>query len=214
MSPEALAETLAFGDLLVATPTLWRYVVQTIPGFANNVMGVSYGEPLPLDLASRLREKGLGAMRELYGSTETGLIGWRDSPSEPFVLFDHWYHQDPSLIRIRPDGQERELSAMDHLTWTDERAFTLEGRRDGAVQIGAVNVFPNKIGEIITEHPDIGECTVRVARRSGALDRLIAHIRLEKNVVPDQAMAWKVDEWCREKLRPPERPRIYVFEPE
>ncbi len=211
MAPDELAETLSFGDLLVATPTLWRYLAQTLPGFANNVMGLSFGEPLLIDLASELREMGLGAMRELYGSTETGIIGWRDNPSEPFVLFDHWSHTENTLIRICPAGQERETAAMDHLNWAGDRAFNLAGRRDGAVQIGAVNVFPKKIGEIIATHQNIEDCTVSVAQRSGALDRLIAHIALRPGIQPDEDTAWEVDEWCRQKLRPPERPRIYVF---
>ncbi len=211
LSPDLLVETLAFGDILVATPTLWRYLAQTLPSFPNNVMGLSFGEPLMLDLSAELREMGLGAMRELYGSTETGIIGWRDTPSEPFVLFDHWMSDADKLIRTRPDGRVRELSAMDHLMWEGERSFNLGGRRDGAVQIGAVNVFPQKVSEIISEHPDIAGCNVRVAQRSGALDRLIAHIELNDGITPDQEMAWSVDAWCRQKLRPPERPRIYVF---
>ncbi|WP_306252203.1 hypothetical protein [Parvularcula sp. IMCC14364] len=211
MSPDLLADSLTFGDILIATPTLWRYLAQTLPSFPNNVMGLSFGEPLMLDLSAELREMGLGAMRELYGSTETGIIGWRDTPSEPFVLFDHWAADGEKLVRTCPDGQVRELTAMDHLLWEGDRTFSLAGRRDGAVQIGAVNVFPQKIGEIIAEHPDIAGCNVRVAQRSGALDRLIAHIDLNAGVSPNQDMAWRVDEWCRKKLRPPERPRIYVF---
>ncbi len=211
LSPDELSETLSFGDLLIATPTLWRYLAQTLPSIENNVMGVSFGEPLQSKLATELRKKGLGAMRELYGSTETGIIGWRDSPSEPFVLFDHWSHDKGRLVRSCPKGELREMASMDHMSWTDERAFTLSGRRDGAVQIGAVNVFPNKISEIVTHHPDVKNCTVRVGKRSGTLNRLVAHIELEEGRAPDQDMAWKIDEWCRNKLRPQERPRIYTF---
>lgn len=211
MAPDELSEAVAFGDLIVATPTLWRYLHETISGFPNNVMGLAFGEPLLLDLATGLRERGLGAMRELYGSTESGIIGWRDTPAEPFVLFDHWIGAEERLVRIRPDGSEREVVCMDHMEWHGERTFKLAGRRDGAVQIGAINVFPSSIGAIIGEHPDIVECTVRVTHRAGALDRLIAHIQLRDGLQPTQDIAWSVDEWCRNRLQPPERPRIYVF---
>ena len=211
MAPEELGELMAFGDILVATPTLWRYLIETVRGFPNNVMGLSFGEPLLLDLAQELRECGLGAMRELYGSTESGVIGWRDTPAEPFVLFDHWIGGGEGLVRIRPDGEKRDVLCMDYLEWQGERTFRLGGRRDGAVQIGAVNVFPARIGKVIAQHPDIADCTVRVAQRAGALGRLIAHITLKPGIAPNQDTAWAVDEWCRKELRPPERPRIYMF---
>jgi 4-coumarate--CoA ligase (photoactive yellow protein activation family) len=212
LAPDVLVEELDFGDLLVATPTLWRYLAQTLPAkFANNIVGVSFGEPLLIDLASDLREKGLGAMRELYGSTETGILAWRDTPVEPFVLFDHWEHDNDALIRKRPDRQKKTVMAMDHLEFVGERTFHLKGRRDGAVQIGAVNVFPKKISQIIAAHEDIQSCTVNVKKRDGALDQLVAEVVLEKAIVADETMAWKLDEWCRKKLRPQERPRIYVL---
>lgn len=214
LTPDELADRLSFGDIVIATPTLWRYLADTLPGMANNVMGLSFGERLGVDLAGRLRQRGLGAMRELYGSTENGIIGWRDSPPDPFVLFDHWASENGSIIRLRPNGQSAPMMAMDDLEWQDDRSFALGKRRDGAVQIGAVNVYPAAIAAMITDHPAVVRCTVRVSQRSGALDRLIADITLGNDAIPDQAMAWSIDEWCRERLRPPERPRIYTFQPD
>lgn len=211
LGPDELSDKLSFGDIVIATPTLWRYLADTLPGMANNVMGLSFGERLGVDLAGRIRQRGLGAMRELYGSTETGVIGWRDSPPDPFVLFDHWSRDGEAIVRERPNGLKSRMMPMDSLDWKDQRTFILGKRHDGAVQIGAVNVFPKAISTIITEHPGVAECTVRVSQRSGALDRLIADIVLEHDRQPDQSMAWSIDEWCRERLRPPERPRIYTF---
>ncbi|MEM9421604.1 MAG: hypothetical protein AAF986_03705 [Pseudomonadota bacterium] len=213
LSPDELSELLSFGDLVIATPTLWRYLADTLPGMANNVMGMSFGERLGVDLSGRLRQRGLGAMRELYGSTETGVVGWRDSPPDPFVLFDHWMTDNGAIVRKRANGALAPMMAMDDLEWNDGRSFELGKRRDGAVQIGAVNVYPSAIATLIEDHPAVVGCSVRVAQRSGALDRLIADITLSSGARPDQAMAWSIDEWCRERLRPPERPRIYNFNP-
>lgn len=213
LGPDELADQLAFGDVVIATPTLWRYLSETLPGMANNVMGLTFGERFGVDLAGRLRKRGLGAVRELYGSTETGLIGWRDSPPDPFVLFDHWRRDAETLVRQRPDAQTARIAPMDSLDWQDDRRFVLGGRLDGAVQIGAVNVFPKSISAIISEHPGVLNCKVRVSQRPGTLDRLIADIELAPGKAPDQTMAWSIDEWCRERLRPPERPRIYSFHP-
>lgn len=211
MHSDELAQQLAFGDLLVATPTLWRYLSETLSGFADNVVGISFGEALSAGLASDLRGKGLGAMRELYGSTETGIIAWRDSPADPFVLFDHWARDGRSIIRIRPAGNRRNMTAMDFMEWETGRSFHLGGRRDGAIQIGAVNVFPRTIARIIAGHENVKKCAVRVSQRAQVFDQLIAHIELEEGAIPGEEMAWEINRWCQKKLRPPERPRIYTF---
>lgn len=210
-TPEELSELLTFGDLVVATPTLWRYLASTLPEIPGNVVALSFGEALTMDLAQNLRQRGLGALRELYGSTETGVVGWRDSQSEPFTLFDHWDHDGDAIVRQCPDGRSQPLIPMDEVSWDGKRSFRLGARRDGAVQIGAINVFPKQIGEIIAEHPGIIDCEVRLSRRSGALDRLIADITAAPGLEPDEDMAWAIDEWVRTRLRPAERPRIYRF---
>ena len=212
LTPDELAEALRFGDVVIATPTLWRYLADTLPGVPDNVVGISYGEALGADLAGRLRGRGLGGMRELYGSTETGVVGWRDSPQEPFVLFDHWVRAGEALCRQRPGGATATSLPMDVLAWQGERTFSLGGRRDGAVQIAGVNVFPAKIGEVIAGHEAALSCQVRLSQRPGALDRLIAHVTLRPGLSASQELAWSVDEWCRARLQPPERPRIYTFQ--
>ena len=212
MTPDELADTLRFGDVVVATPTLWRYLADTLPSVPGNVVGLSYGEALGQDLAGRLRGRGIASLREVYGSTETGVVGWRDTPSDPFVLFDHWRRDGPALVRRRANGTESGVVPMDDLRWEDERTFRLGGRRDGAVQIAGVNVFPAKIAEVIAEHEAAKGASVRLSQRPGALARLLAHVVLRPGRSAGQDLAWSVDEWCRSRLRPAERPRIYTFE--
>lgn len=212
MAPEELGQTLAFGDVVVATPTLWRYLVSEGLKAPDNAMGVFFGETMTPELASDMRKAGFGALRELYGSTENGLIAWRDSPNESFVLFDHWRRDGERLVRTLPDGGERGAAPMDVLEWTNERNFRLAGRRDGAVQIGAVNVFPERIAATIRGHRAVEDCRIRVARHAGGVNRLIARIRLNPEVAPSEHTAREIDAWCRTHLRPNERPRIYNFE--
>lgn len=212
MAPEELTDTCAFGDVVVATPTLWRYLVDEGLEAPDNAMGVFFGENITLDLVSDLRKCGFGALRELYGSTETGLVGWRDSPSDAFVLFDHWRRDGDNLMRRLPGGGERAATPMDILEWTGDRSFRLAGRRDGAVQVGAVNVFPDRIAAAICEHDAVEDCRVRVARRAGGVNRLVARIKLNPEIAPSEQTAREIDAWCRRRLRPHERPRIYNFE--
>ncbi len=104
------------------------------------------------------------------------------------------------------------VEAMDVIEWTGERTFNLGGRRDGAVQIGAVNVFPAQVTDALGEHPRIKECRVKAGRRGDGVNRLIAHIVLKPEFQPNDQTAREIDAWCRMKLRQQERPRIYNFE--
>lgn len=212
IAPDALTRKLGFGDVLVATPTLWRYLLSENTRAPDNAMAVSFGEVLPAELAAEIRKAGFGALRELYGSTETGLIGWRDSPTDSFMIFDQWRREGEGLSRITPGGGARPVEPMDILDWTGERSFRLAGRRDGAVQVGAVNVFPERIAEAIREHPSVEDCRIRVARHDGGVNRLVARIRLNPEVAPTEQTARNIDNWCRKHLRQHERPRIYNFE--
>ena len=214
MTPDELSKNLLFGDVLVATPTLWRYMMQEELQAPDNSLAVSFGEPMTPELAVDMRKSGFGVLRELYGSTETGLMAWRDSPSEAFVLFDHWRREGDGLMRLCPDGEARQVEAMDRLTWEGERSFTLSGRRDGAVQIGAVNVFPEAVAETLRAHPHIKDCRIVVGRRGDGAARLIANIVLADKTPPNERTARDIDVWCRVNLRQQERPQIYNFEME
>lgn len=212
MAPETLSQALAFGDVVVATPSLWRYLTRERVVAPDNAMAVSFGEPLTLELAADLRKAGFGGLREIYGSTETGVVAWRDAPSEPFTLFDHWRRADEGFERRMTAGAWRAFRSMDRLEWRNERAFRLAGRRDGAVQIGAVNVFPLRIAAAIGAHPAIGACRIEVMQDESGVNRLIARLSLNQGKAPSEALARDIDAWCRAHLRPQERPRVYNFE--
>jgi 4-coumarate--CoA ligase (photoactive yellow protein activation family) len=211
MAPAELKKFLAFGDALVATPSLWRYAVAQGVVAPDNAMAVFFGEPMSAELSAEIRKAGFGAQREIYGSTEDGLIAWRDSPSDPFALFDQWRRGGEGLMRRLPSGETVAISPMDALLWEGERRFRLGGRRDGAVQIGAVNVFPARISEKISEHPEVESCEVSISKNASGADRLIANIELKTGGRPSETTARSIDAWCRAKLRPYERPRLYAF---
>ena len=212
MTPDELQESLRFGDVLVATPTLWRYIMQEGVNAPDNTMGVSFGEPLTRELSVEMRQAGFSALREVYGSTETGLIGWRDDPVDEFVLFDQWQREADSLLRICGQGKSAPISSMDVMKWSSERRFVLAGRRDGATQVGAINVFPERIAKVLSEHHDVDECIIRVGENYNGVNRLIAHIVLKDKSSPTEKRVREIDAWCRKKMRPQERPRIYHFE--
>ncbi len=89
-APGQLRAELKEGDLIVATPHLWRYLAMSLGRFPAGVSGASSTAPMPADLARELRDKGLARLVEIYGSSETAGIGWRDDPTKPFRLLDAW----------------------------------------------------------------------------------------------------------------------------
>ncbi|MEZ5914351.1 MAG: hypothetical protein R3C42_01825 [Parvularculaceae bacterium] len=211
MTPDELNASLVFGDALIATPSLWRYILAQGVRAPDNAMAVAFGEPMTVELAAMIRKAGFGAQREIYGTTEHGLIGWRDSPSDPFALFDQWARKGDGLRRETPSGELVDVIAMDIFAWEGERRFRLGGRRDGAVQIGAINVFPDRIAQRIREHPDVAECDVSVSLDSTGGERLVAVITLRSGAAPSESVARSIDVWVRSRLRPYERPRIYNY---
>lgn len=210
LAPEEMQTTFAFGDAVVATPSLWRYLIAQEVKAPDNAMAVTFGEALSPELSAEMRKAGFGAQREIYGSTENGLVGWRDTPSDPFALFEFWRRQEDQLVRVAPAGQALEVAPMDFLVWDSDRRFRLGGRRDGAVQIGGVNAFPDEIAARIGEHPAVVQCSVSLSRHPGGMDRLIATVTLAGGPV-SESTARSIDAWCRLKLRAHERPRVYNF---
>lgn len=208
---EQMREFLSFGDAVVATPTIWRYLIGEGLRAPDNSIGVVFGEAFSAELGSDMRKSGFGALRELYGSTECGLVAWRDTISEPFTLFDHWRRDGDNLARTAVSGPVPRAS-MDALEWIDDISFRLGPRRDGAVQIGAVNVFPDRIAGIISRHPEVASCVIASARQSNGANSLVARIRLRSGQSPGERVARDIDKWCRTQLRPQERPRIYNYD--
>ena len=211
VAPSEISQSLQFGDAVVATPTQWRYLISEGLTAPDNAIAVYFGEAMNVDIAMEMRKAGFGAHREVYGSTEDGLIGWRDSSAQDFALFDFWRRDGEALVRILPCGREQRTTPMDILEFSGENLFTLGGRRDGAVQVGAINVFPAAIAAVIEKHPAIARCVVDVAKSEKSGNRIIAQIELAKPGTPPESLAREIDAWCRANLRPFERPRIYNF---
>lgn len=206
-----LDAVLQAGDLLVSFPTRWRYLQRSIDSFPEGVTGVTSTAPCPAPLIRQLRAQGLERMTEVYGSSETAGIGLRVSPDEPYRLFDFWSREgegtDARLLRHWPDGTTSSLLPMDRLDWRDERHLLPAGRRDGAVQVGGTNVFPDHVAAMLSRHEAVDRAEVhldeagssRLAARiwtTGAQDELESALR----------------SWCRRRLTAPERPTSFSIE--
>jgi 4-coumarate--CoA ligase (photoactive yellow protein activation family) len=206
--PGGIGARALAGDLIVATPFLWSVMLRAGARFAPGVVGVTSGAPAPPELWDDLTEAGLSRLVEIYGSSETGGLGWRDAGTAPFVALDHVKVADGAFT-ARRDG--RRLTPADVIEWTGDGGFRPAGRIDGAVQVGGVNVRCDQVRAALMRHPSVADCAVR-------LEGDAASARLKGFVVPRagvdaDGLDRTLSAWCAERLTPPERPARFTFGP-
>jgi 4-coumarate--CoA ligase (photoactive yellow protein activation family) len=201
-----LADEIRPGDLLVGTPSIWPRLSEGGKKFPSSVKAVTSGAPCPEAIFRELQAQGL-AVSEIYGTSETGGIGRRESAGQPFELLSFWSRSNISDALSRQSdqsGDRREFEVPDWVEWLDERRFAVGGRKDEAVQVLGTNVYPGRVADLILSHPGVKECAVRLMRaEEGA--------RLKAFVVPRSAGVSPVDSdqlstWLRGQLQPHERP--------
>ncbi len=201
------------GDLIVAHPGWWEQAARLAPRFAEDVTGVSSTAPCPDPLARELADAGLRLL-QVYGSSETAGVGWREEGGAPFTLLPYWAATgDPAtLARMLPDGSIAGYPLQDRLDWEDARRFRPAGRIDAAVQVGGVNVFPAYVADVLKMHPQVADAAVRLMRPDEGR-------RLKAFVVPHaggraaavDALRADLLAWCAERLTAPERPAAIDF---
>jgi len=201
LSPAGMSKQLRAGDLIISHPFYWKYLSRSLPGFPNDVFGVTSTAPCPPETLTALGDLGLRRMTEVYGSTETGGIGYRTDPDDPYRLFDFWQPTETGLVATTGDP----VVPPDHLHWVGNRHFRVERRRDGAVQVAGHNVFPAAVARIINEHPGVAACTVRLMN-AGEGDRLKAFV-VPASRVAGEHLTRLLYTYCEAELRPAERPR-------
>lgn len=199
-SPAGVAAKLQPGDLVIGHPAWWGAVARFAPGtLPPDIIGVTSTAPCPPATATALRDRGLARLVQVYGSSETAGIGWRDTPDGPFALLPSWTR----------DGKA--IAAPDHLTFLPcGRRFTIEGRADGAVQVAGHNVFPARIRAALEAHPAVAAASVRLMRPEEG-DRLKAFIVPRDPASDPAVLRGTLAAWAEATLAPPERPRAWRF---
>jgi 4-coumarate--CoA ligase (photoactive yellow protein activation family) len=210
--PAALAGLARPGDLIVAHPGWWEAATRVVSAFDADIVGVTSTAPCPDTLADTLAGAGLHLL-QVYGSSETAGVGWRDRADQPFTLLPYWTRTDDaaSLARMLPDGTARPYPLQDRLDWSDATHFLPAGRIDDAVQVGGMNVFPAYVADVLALHPQVREVAVRLMRPDEGR-------RLKAFVVPRSgadvdALRADLPGWMAERLTAPERPVAWTFGP-
>lgn len=226
--PAAVWQAAQAGDLVVGFPEFWQTaLIGSGSGagsarIAADVIGVSSTAPCTDSLAAALVSAGLARLLQIYGSSETGGVGWRDGAGLPYRLLPFWQRQAPAddhdhdpdhaLLRTLADGSTRALRLQDRLRWTsdaDEDGFLPAGRLDDAVQVGGVNVFPAALAGLLRQHPGVRDAAVRLMRPDEG-ERLKAFI-VPVDDASEQSLTAQLVEWMRARVDAGARPASYTF---
>lgn len=218
-SPGAVARQLEPGDLVIGFPDFWRAFAPVAGTLPSGVVGISSTAPCPDEVARAVVEAGLGKLVQVYGSSETAGVGWRDSPDEDYRLFPYWEASaDAALLERRcADGSRQSFPLQDRLAWSAPGRFRPMGRVDHAVQVGGVNVFPGYVADVLRMHPKLADASVRPMRPDEG-QRLKAFVVPRAGVPPEgsreaSALRAELAAWIAERLSTPERPAAYSFGP-
>jgi len=208
--PGSWAGLLAPGDLVIATPHLWSLMLEAGQRLPADVVGLSSTAPMPAELARKLIALGLSRLIEIYGSSETAGIGWRDDPTAPFRLLDYWRVTDDGRALARPDCEPIRLNDVPH--WEGARSLRVGPRGDGMIQVAGSNVDPAEVGRRLRGHDCVVDCVVRAQRGSDpARARLEAYIVTRAPLADEPAFAKELAAWCAAEFSVAERPVAFTF---
>lgn len=201
---------LEAGDLVIGFPFAWKQLSRIRQAFPVGVLGVTSTGPCDPHVILQLKQQGLRHLVEIYGSSETGGLGFRTQPDQPFLLLPRWECLDDrdDLLLDRISSCPQPLN--DRLQWQDTRLFYPIGRLDEAVQVGGINVFPSRVADQLRQLPQIQEVAVRLMSPEEG-DRLKAFIVPAHPRLPEPVLRMQLHAWCQHNLKTAERPQSFTF---
>lgn len=173
--------------LLVTVPVQLRALASLRAGpLASLRAVVSSTGPLPDPVARAFRERHGLAVREVFGSTETGGIAHRERSAEPPPAWCPFEGVKVTLAeggRLAVDsayleaGLARPFVTGDVVELQPDGRFTHLGRADGIVKIGGRRVAIEAMEEVLRRRPDVADAAVvAVAAETGRGQQLLAAV--------------------------------------
>ena len=97
----------------------------------------------------------------------------------------------------------------DTVQWVDATHFYPEKRKDFAVQVGGVNVYPERIAACIETHPAVEQCVVRLMQpeEGGRLKAFIVPAPAVPHAEREQMFGAAFRHWLAERLETAARPK-------
>ena len=211
--PQLLREAMRVGDIVLSIPYFWTRFVQGERVNGHGITLVSATAPLPSSVMRTLLGWGFRCI-DIFGSSETGALCWREAPDVPFTLFPQFvfpqYDENiKHICRSMPFGEDIMLPLMDKIVRVNARQILPTGRVDAAVQVAGHNVYPARVAEILSEVEGVAECTVRLMPPEKG-ERLRAFIVPVRGEDPQRLLP-ALKKHAHIQLTGPERPVQYTF---
>lgn len=207
-APRTVRSIVKPGDLFVAFPAYWQALAAS--PWPRDIDGVTSGGPCSTELAKAIASDGLHRLVEIYGATETGGVAWRDNANMAFRLLPHVARDGEQSVQKILGGAVRRYALPDRVAWHGPDLLTPLSRLDGAVQVGAVNVYPEAVRAVLLAHPGVADAEVRMMQPDEG-ERLKAFIVARDAAAPRERLRRDLEAWAAERLQPLERPRAFTF---
>lgn len=156
---DAIFREARSADIVIGTPFTWERAAGTGERLPPGVIGITSGGPSSPATWQSARHLGVHRFVEIYGSTETGGLGWRTAWDEPFKLSERVVRDGTELRRRRCGSL---LPLQDHVAWQDDTHFTVMGRRDSVVQVAGTNVNTDHVRRCLLSVDGVAEAAVRL----------------------------------------------------
>jgi acyl-CoA synthetase (AMP-forming)/AMP-acid ligase II len=197
---EVIAELTRHGATVLVTAPAHLASLAAADRAPPIAVALSAGAPLPEPTARALRERHGWRAVEVYGSTETGAIGWREAREgelwRPFPGIAVAEADDGSLLVDSPrldEGAPRPFPLADRVEVRPDGRFVLHGRMDGVVKVAGRRVSLRELEERLLALPGV--------RDAAALARPSTGMRGQELWVAVAASGW-TPERLREALAP------------
>lgn len=196
------------GDLVAGFPLFWNYWLRCGNRFPQGIYTLSSTSPCKDETIQGLLDAGTAGFTEIYGASETGAIAHRHAPAVPFEILPFWETlNDPTpQIRRIAGGDWKRLP--DQVELTGERFLIPLKRTDECVQVAGINVYPKRVEAVLSAHPAVKECRVRLMRPEEG-NRLKAFIVLNEGY--SQEHLGIIRTYLGQKLTVHELPRTFTF---
>ncbi|MDR0953533.1 MAG: beta-ketoacyl synthase chain length factor [Elusimicrobiota bacterium] len=177
------AEILQEGDLLIAFPMFLKQLILAGVKFPKGVFVLTSTAPCPDEVIERIYQNGASELVEIYGASEGGAIGYRRKAGEAFALLPFWQGEiiEGKLTSVKRRQTDLYFEMPDIIEVDIHGKFRPVGRKDNAVQVAGINVFPQKIERLLKQHPLVKDAAVRLMRPSEG-ERLKAFIVLKDSL--------------------------------
>lgn len=212
--PATWSRQLRKGDMIVATPDIWSMLLSHQVKLPDVFTGISSTAPLPATTAAAIRSQYPAAtLTEVYGSSETAGLAWRQQHNAAFTLLPFWtlsQQHDHWQVQDKDDGEQHALS--DQLQQHDDNHFTLLGRTDPVVQIHGNNINLVHLETSLQQHTDVTDARVRSDNHDGQTG---LHYFVVMTQAPDNLRQWCLgfSEWLTANLGNTPPPRSVVIAP-